>query len=97
MTSFSAFSRLLYYNAALGTITDQSNRRLDLIDNFPRKSLSNETLADRWFPVKARNNYNTRHEEKFVQYKYNMERARRSPLNFFRARLNRQETGDLIE
>lgn len=65
-------------------------RRLNLIDKFVGKALGNSNFADRRLPVKERNNYNTRREERYVQYRYDTERARKSPLNFFRTRLNKQ-------
>ena len=67
--------------------------RLIMIDKFISKNLTTHTTlgsGDGFPSRKVRHDYNIRHGEEFVQYKYNnTERARRSPLNFFRQRLNR--------
>ena len=69
-------------------LTSLYDRRLQLIDNFLDKCLHHPLHSGKWFPLKERNNYNTRHEEKYLETKCNTERCRSNPLNFFRRRLN---------
>ena len=80
------------YSKTLGRLNIEtlSERRLTMITKFIEKAKTHPTFSEKWFPKKHRNNYNTRHEEKYVQYKYNTERARKGPLNFFRTILNNE-------
>ena len=71
-------------------LTTLAERRRELVGKFIQKSLRNERFSRGWFPEKARNNYNTRHEQKYAEYKCNTERNRNNPLNAFRRRLNEQ-------
>ena len=63
-------------------------RRLALVDSFLDKAIVNTRFSQRWFLVKEKNPLNTRHEQKYKEFRCNTERSRRNPLNFYRSRLN---------
>ena len=67
-----------------------TERRLSLIDKFVEKNRETGPFAEKWFPKKYKNPYNTRHKEIYLETKSNTERLQNSPLNFFRHRLNAQ-------
>ena len=69
-------------------IATLEDRRLKLIVKFLEKAVNHPRFSGRWFPLKFRNQYGTRHEERYLEYKCNTERNRANPLIFFRRRLN---------
>ena len=71
-------------------LTTLDDRRIELIDRFLDAAIKHPTFAEKWFPLKDRNMYGTRHEEKFKEYRCKTEKGRANPLGFFRRRLNKR-------
>ena len=48
-------------------------------------------IFHKWFPMKEKHTYPTRHEEKYKEYKCKTERGRANPLCYYRRTLNKRE------
>ena len=72
-----------------GKIEALDARRKRLCLSFAKKAASNELFAEKWFPKKNRNNYNTRRQETYKLEKTRTERMRKNPVNYMIHELNK--------
>ena len=68
-------------------IESLEDRRKSLVRNFVQNIVEHPNFAERWFPKKERHGYGIRKEKVYRQAKCNTERAKNSPLNYFRTLL----------
>ena len=77
-------------------ITTLDNQRVELINRFLDGVLKHPTFSEKWFPLKEKHAYLTRHEEKYKEYKCKTERGRANPLCFYRRTLNKCEAAPTL-
>ena len=65
-----------------------SDRREKLTDRFIMKTKNNNKIAREWFPLKRDTNYDMRNGNKYAEYYARTDRCYKSPIFFYRRRLN---------